>query len=291
MSGNLLNDIRMSRGRQGTTPPARVNDELRRASVVFGAQVRDARLARGWTVAEVAERAGLSRDMVYRIEAGQVPPSRATGRVAVALGRRVELQLVDPRQRATRQHLARDLVHSAMGEFEAAHLRRIGFHVGIDEPYQHYQFAGRADVIAWDPDRRALLHIENRTRFPDFQDMAGSFNAKRAYLGAAIGERVGIRAWASETHVIAALWSAEVLHALRLRQDSFRALCPDDAASFQAWWTREHEALRDSTSILIVIDPAASGRRRAFLAFDDALRARPRYRGYADAVTELAPAA
>jgi hypothetical protein len=229
--------------------------------------------------------------MIYRIEAGRVPPSRATGRIAAALGRRLELQLVDPRQRATRQDLARDIVHSAMGEFEARHLRRTGANVGIDEPYQHYQFAGRADVLAWDLDRRALLHIENRTRFPDFQDMAGSFNAKRAYLGAAIGERVGVRSWASETHVVAALWSSEVLHALRLRRASFQALCPDESAPFAAWWAGNRDALRGSTSILIVIDPAASGRQRAFLGFDDALRARPRYRGYADAVTELARAA
>lgn len=242
-------------------------------------------------MAELADRAGLSRDMVYRIEAGRVPPSRATGRVAVALGRRLEMLLVDPRRRSVRQDLAKDVVHSAMAEFEARHLRRTAAHVGIDEPYQHYQFAGRADVVAWDPGRRALLHIENRTRFPDFQDMAGSFNAKRAYLGAAFADRVGVRGWASETHVIAALWSAEVLHALRLRQASFHALCPDDAAPFAAWWTGGRDTLRGSTSILIVIDPAPAGRQRPFLGFGEALRARPRYRGYLDAVTQLARAA
>ena len=55
-----------------------------------------------------------------------------------------------------------------MGEYEASHLRALGFKVGIDEPYQHYQFAGRADLVAWDVDARAFLHIENGTRFPDF---------------------------------------------------------------------------------------------------------------------------
>jgi hypothetical protein len=271
-------------------PPERVEDELRRASAVFGTQVRDMRLARSWTVRRLAERAGLSRDMVYRIEAGQVPPSRATGRIAVALGRRLEIQLVDPRQKAARPDLARDVVHSAMGEFEAAHLRRTTARVGIDEPYQHFQFAGRADVIAWDIERHALLHIENRTRFPDFQEMAGAYNAKRAYLGRAIGERLGVRRWASETHVIAGLWSAEVLHALRLRRASFHALCPDDATGFAAWWTSGLDGLRGSSSTLIVLDPRATGRQRAFVTFDEALAARPRYRGYADAVTELARA-
>jgi hypothetical protein len=241
-------------------------------------------------VQELAERAGLSPDMVYRVEAGSPASPQTAARLALALDRRLEIDLAD-RRRKSAPNLSTDIVHSAMGEFEAAHLRRHGHRVGLDEPYQHYQFAGRADVIAWDVDRRALLHIENRTRFPDFQEMAGAFNAKRAYLGGAVGERLGVRRWASETHVIAALWSAEVLHALRLRQASFRSLCPDDGSSFQAWWTGDLARIGGSISTLIVLDPGSTRRERAFIGLDDALRARPRYRGYADAVTELARAA
>ena len=84
-----------------------------------------------------------------------------------------------------------------MSELEAGHLRRLAFPVGVDEPYQHFQFAGRADVAAWDIGRRALLHLENRTRNPDFQEAAGSYNGKRAYLAASIGGRVGVNRWAS----------------------------------------------------------------------------------------------
>ena len=97
--------------------------------------------------------------------------------------------------------------------------------------------------------------------------------------------------WASETHVIVGLWSAEVLHALRLRQASFRALCPDDAAGFATWWAGDLDRLGGSTSSLIVLDPGAAGRQRPFVSLEEALRVRPRYRGYAEAVTELARAA
>ena len=69
--------------------------------------------------------------------------------------------------------------------------------------------------------------------------MAGSFNQKRAYFGDAFGKRAGVRAWRSETHVISALWSSEVLHALGLRTSSFRALCPDPANDLEAWWKGE----------------------------------------------------
>jgi hypothetical protein len=119
---------------------------------------------------------------VYVIEAGQPTSIEALIRIAVALGLRVDCHLVDARRRPdARQDLSADPVHSAMAEFEASQLRAMRYPVGLDEPYQHYQFAGRADLIAWDIEARALLHIENRTRFPDFQEMAGSFNARRAW--------------------------------------------------------------------------------------------------------------
>lgn len=277
----------MSPRRLSASPSPPALAELRRLSVLLGTQVRDARRARKWSVAELARRAELSTDMVYRVEAGSGGSVQTCARLAVALGRHVELSLIDPRRREVSQpSLSADVVHSAMGELEAAHLRRLGYRVGIDEPYQHYQFAGRADLVAWDPDSRALLHIENRTRFPDLQEAAGSFNAKRAYLGAALAVRLGIGRWASETHVIAGLWSAEMLHVVRLRTATLRAICPDPATAFEAWWSGD-PAPRGTTSTLILLDPAASGRQRAFIDLGDALTARPRHRGYAEAASIL----
>ncbi|MEO6349843.1 MAG: hypothetical protein ABIP53_04250 [Candidatus Limnocylindrales bacterium] len=178
-----------------------------------------------------------------------------------------------------------------MGEFEARHLRLPGYRVGLDEPYQHYQFAGRADFVAWDLEARALLHIENRTRFPDFQDLAGSFNAKRAYLGAALAERLGPAKWHSETHVIAALWTSEVLHAIRLRPDSFRSLCPDGPLAIEAWWNGSPPT-RGVTSTLIVLDPLTTPKQGRWIDLEQAIAgARPRHRGYAEVVAKLASVA
>ena len=174
-----------------------------------------------------------------------------------------------------------------MGEFEARRFRPLVNGVGLDEPYQHFQFAGRADFVAWRLDPAALLHIENRTRFPDFQEMAGSFNAKRAYLGQALAQRLGVRTWRSETHVIAALWSAEALHAIRLRTESFRSLCPYPTDGFAAWW--EGRAVDAGVStVLVVMDPLASARQRQWVGLDEALKVRPRHRGYADVAAKLA---
>jgi hypothetical protein len=174
-----------------------------------------------------------------------------------------------------------------MGELEIAHLRGRGHGVGVDEPYQHYQFAGRADVVAWDLERRALLHIENRTRFPDLQAVAGSFNAKRDHLASSMASRVGLRRFDSQAHVIVALWSAEVLHAMRLRPATFSALCPDRPEAFEAWW-RGEPATRGTTSSLVLLDPFATGRQRRMISLGRALDGvRPRIRGYAEAAARL----
>lgn len=287
--------MRMSPRKQLRSSSAQLTSAVNRLRLQFGLQVRDARQARGFTVDELATRAGLSAAFVYRVEAGQSGSEEAAARIASALGRRAELQLIDPRRRGeARRDLSDDAVHSAMGELEARRLRTFAIPTGIDEPYQHYQFAGRADVVAWDVAARALLHIENRTRFPDLQDMAGAFNAKKAYLAEAIGARVGVGRWASQTHVIAAVWTSEVLHAIRLRPDSFRSLCPDPEDGFDSWWRGEPlranatSATTGVTASLIVLDPLARGRQRPWIGLREALTARPRHAGYADVAAGLA---
>jgi hypothetical protein len=90
--------------------------------------------------------------------------------------------------------------------------------------------------------------------------------------------------------VIAALWSSEVLHALRLRNQTFRVLCPDAGEAFEAWWRGQPGTVANST-VLIVLDPLAVGRQRQYVGLDAALSVRPRYRDYADAVGRLIGAA
>jgi transcriptional regulator with XRE-family HTH domain len=211
---------------------------LRRMAVDAGQRLRAERRRREWTLRVVAERAGISPSMVQAIEAGDVGGLESYARVAVALGLRPELAMADDRERVRDPRRGTDdFVHAAMGELEARLLARQGRRIGIDEPYQHYQFAGRADLIAWEG--RDLLHIENRTQFPNLQEAAGSYNAKRQYLARAMAERIGIGpdGWRSVTHVMACLWSAEVLHVLRLRRASFEALCPDPPDCWEAWVT------------------------------------------------------
>ena len=224
------------------------------------------------------------------LESGATVSLETYARVTTALELWPELLATDARQRQRSRSQEQDFVHAAMGELEAGRLRSNGFGVAMDEPYQHFQFAGRADVVAWDLEHRALLHLENRTAFPNVQEALGSYSAKRSYFDAVLAERLAIEGgrWLSVSHVIVALRSAEVLHTLRLRTESFRAACPDSPEPFFAWWAGAVPKSGCATSSLVLLDPAPGlSDRRRFASLEDAARARPRYRDYADAVERL----
>jgi hypothetical protein len=226
--------------------------------------------------------------MVHSVEHGSPASLETYAAIAVALGLEPRLDLVDPRKRANTSR-AEDPVHSAMGELLAARLAGHGFSVAIDEPYQHYQFAGRADLLAWDLASRLLLHVENRTRFPNLQDAIGSYNAKRRYLPAVMAERLGIRGgFRSVTNVMAGLGSNEVIHVARLRGATFTSVCPDDESGFEAWWIGRPPTAGGPSSAFVLLDPGADAapRRSPFVGLDAVLQGsiRPRYRGYSDAV-------
>ncbi len=263
-----------------------VRQALVALAVELGAAAADARSSRGWSRQRLAREAGVSRSLVYLVERGEAASIEAYVRIASALRLEFDAKLVDPRRRSLAQRRDDDPVHAAMGEIEARILRGHGFDVALDEPYQHFQFAGRADLVAWDLDRRALLHIENKTRLPNVQEIAGSFGAKRVYLGPVLAERLGVGRWRSETHVIVALWSAEVLHTVRLRHATFASICPDMPDALVAWLAgRPPRAGR--TAVFVLLDPLATGWQRRWLGFDQARSARPRHRDYAAALVGL----
>lgn len=280
----------MSPRKIDANPTPKLLAALRSSAVRLGAQAHDERIRRGWNMATLAARSGISIPTLHRIEAGEVASLEAYVRVSHALGWEPEFSLERGRvPSATRDA---DPIHAAMGEAEAAHLSGLGFEVLLDEPYQHCQFAGRADLVGIDRTKRALLHLENRTRFPDIQAAIGSYNAKRAYLAPRLAERLGVRGGlASVTHVIVALWSAEVLHTLRLREATFRSVCPDAPSAFETWWSGSIPANNENETVssLVIFDPVPGQRstRRRWVGLDDLRTVEPRYRGYADAVTKL----
>lgn len=264
-------------------PIARVNQ----ISVEVGAAVRDARRRRGWGMRELASRAAISTGMVQRVEAGERASLTVYARLAQTLSLEFGVQMTDTHRPTTRRQDS-DLVHAAMGEVEASELAARGCAITLDEPWQHYHFAGRADVVAWDLERQALLHIENKGQLPDVQDGVGRFKATQAYLGAIMWERLGLRGRPrSETHVLVALWSAEVLRVMRRQPSTFRATWPDPMTAFEGWLRGEPPST-GTHATLVLLDPFASGRQRTMVGIEEALGdVRPRVADYAEAAARL----
>jgi transcriptional regulator with XRE-family HTH domain len=254
-----------------------------RLATGFGVAALEERQRRGWTTRELGARAQVAAATVLGVEAGRRASLDVYSRLAVALGLPLDLTLG---ARRARSYPRTDRVHAAMGELEAGLLASHGYELAIDYPYQHYQFAGRADVLAWSLEKAALLHIENRTRFPDLQDAAGSFNAKCRYLAPIVAQDVGLERFVSQTHVMVGLWSAEVIHAVRVRQATFRALCPDDDEPLMAWLRGSPP--QGSSRSFVLLDPLARPRQRVVIGLDAVLAgARPRIRGYRQAAEQL----
>jgi transcriptional regulator with XRE-family HTH domain len=237
--------------RSSSAPPARAASAIAdRLALTLGVAIREERISRQLSLRELARRAGISAAAVVNVEAGRRAGLQTYARVVHALGMDLEAGLVDPRRRQRSGAHEEDPVHAAMGELEAAHLRSLGCDVSIDEPYQHYQFAGRGDVVAWRVAPRALLHLENRTRFPNMGEAAGAYNAKRAYLAPVIAERLGLASgFRSVTHVMVGLWSAEVLHSLRIRPETFPLVVPRPVGCLRRLVDRGRAARGDSQHV------------------------------------------
>jgi transcriptional regulator with XRE-family HTH domain len=277
------------RDRASSVPPAsRIERLVAGQSIVLGRQVAEERRRRRLTLRQLAEMAGLGRATVHDIESGREGSLGAYIGLAEALSLKAEFNLVDPRRREPAGARIKDPVHAAMGEAEAARMRSQGFHIGLDEPYQHYQFAGRADFVAWSTAPAALLHIENKTALPDIQEAIGTFNAKHNYLGVELAARAGIGRWRSETHVLAVLWSADVMRDLRSHSASFESVWPDTPDAFERWWLGNPPA-DGRRKVLILLDPVAGVRRdrRRWVGLAETASVRPRYRGYAEAASAL----
>jgi transcriptional regulator with XRE-family HTH domain len=255
----------------------------------LGTAIREERRRRRLTIAQVATAAGLSFSAVQAVESGRVASLDTYVRLARALRLQPSFEFLDPRRREASPR-REDPVHAAMGEAEAARLQSLGYEVRMDEPFQHYQFAGRGDVVAWSVERASMMHIENRTEFPNIQAAFGAFNAKREYLGAELAARVGVRRWGGESHVMAAIWSADVIHTVRRHRASFDSLGPEGPAIFDNWWNGQPSAGKSTGFVLF--DPVEGGRcdARRWAGITDLAVIRARHRSYRDALHALSAA-
>ncbi len=164
----------------------------------LGGEVKRSRVARGWTQAQVAALAGVSRATESRIErgAGASMSMDSWQRIALAVGRPLRAELAADTLEETR-----DAGHLALQELVLRHARRAGFERSFELPTRPANPAYSVDVGLRHDRRRILILAELWNRMDDIGAAARSTNRKIAEA-----EQLAIAIGAGRPHRVRAVW-------------------------------------------------------------------------------------
>jgi transcriptional regulator with XRE-family HTH domain len=145
----------------------------------IGHVFRALRHRKAWRQVDLGARAGVSASLVARIERGALGsiPLAKLRSVAEALGARF-----DGSVRWSGADLGRllDARHAAMHEAMSGLLSSLdGWHFEPEVSFSIYGERGVIDVLAWHPERRALMIIELKTEIVDVSDLLGTMDRRR----------------------------------------------------------------------------------------------------------------
>lgn len=126
---------------------------------------------------DVAERAGVSQQIVSAVERGMVGsmPTTTLDRLASALQADLDLTL---RWRGPKLARLLDRRHAALQNAVVAELAAAGWQTIAEESFNHFGDRGSVDILGWLPEPRALLIVEIKTEIVDLQDMLHAVDVK-----------------------------------------------------------------------------------------------------------------
>lgn len=162
--------------------------------------VRFLRLRKGWPQRILGGRARVSREMISRLERGDVSGMTigSLDKVANALGATLHVQV---RWQGEQLDRLMDAAHAAIQQSVADLLTGLGWVVRVEVSFNHYGDRGRVDILAFHPRFRILVVIEVKTALGDLQDTLGRLDVK-VRLGRQIAREL---AWNDATSIIPAL--------------------------------------------------------------------------------------
>jgi len=156
--------------------------------VRFGLAMRALRRRRAWTQQQLADRAGVSRSAVQRIERGGA--ESFTGRVirsiAVALGARFEQRVMWQGEALDR---LLDADHASLVERVIRWLRSEGWEAVPEVTFAINGERGAIDVLAFHPENGTLLVVEVKSVVPDMQGLLSGVDRKARVAPAIARER------------------------------------------------------------------------------------------------------
>lgn len=244
--------------------------------------VRTGRESLGWTKTDLAERTGISRQMIAAVESAQANPSLDL--IAALLdGLDIDLELVGRGPTAIEGSRSHDAAHAICSAYIQRRLEARGWEVAREVRIEDGRYIGWIDLLAFHPPTRTVLVIEVKTRIDDLGAIERSidWHARGARRAA---QRLGwqprrVSAW------VLALATDEVEDELRRNRVVWESGFPRRARGLaQDLMAPEQIAERPG---LALIDPRSRRRDWLIRARVDGRRSSAPYRGYADFMSRV----
>jgi transcriptional regulator with XRE-family HTH domain len=223
-----------------------------------GRVFRAVRLRLGSRQQDVADQAGVSRQVVSRIECGHLDQVSPAALRAVARVLSVHLELTarwrggDLDRLLNRRHAA--LHEAALGMFAGL----AGWHVVSEVSFNVWGERGIIDLVGWNEEHRALALGELKSEFVDPGELVGTMD-RRERLAAAIVESRGWRPLVVGMWVIAADTRTNRRH-LAASRKLLRGAFPADGHAMARWLVRPVTSIR-GLSFVSVPRVAGEGKR------------------------------
>ena len=200
----------------------------------LGTAIRLLRQRRRWTQAELGARAGVSDTTISRIERGHIRSVTVATIQDVAGELEVRIDLV-PRWRSGDLDRLLNRRHSNLHELVARWFADAvpDWVLAPEVSYSIYGERGVIDILAWHPERRALLIIELKTDVVDVNDMVGQADRRRRLARTIAAERGWDPATVSVWVVVAP--SRTNRRRISAHEAMLRAAFPDDGRRMRAW--------------------------------------------------------
>lgn len=239
----------------------------------------DTRLALDLTQQAVADRVGVTRSYIARIERGEANPSiRRVEAIAEALGLELDLAIRPPL--LVGGYLVKDAVHARCSAYTGRRLRGHGLDVAREVEIVHGRSHGWIDLLAFDQRTGTLLIIEVKTRLDDL----GAVERQLGWYERAAWDRAQALGWQPRRvrSWLLVLASEEVEHVLLANRQYVNLAFPVRTREMTQLVTRAGGPPATGRG-LAMIDPSGRGREWLIRTRLDGRRSPARYRDYADA--------
>ncbi len=204
----------------------------------LGNTLRVLRIRKHLRQSDVARRAGVSRQLIGRVEAGAAGryPLDTVRSISNALGARIDMNL---RYRGAELDRIVNAAHADLHRELGTFLDGLDGWIWLPEvTFSQYGERGVIDILAWHPETRSLLIIELKTELVDPQGLVAVMH-RRARLGSVIAHEQGWDPATINSWVVVRKSRAE-RRRLYLHERILRRAFPHDGRKMRGWLRAPH---------------------------------------------------